>query len=158
MSEPSHAFGSATPGFPRRFTMPEQIRFQHCDPAGIAFFPRLDELLNAAFEDWCAAVDMPFTDLLLRDRLGFPLVHASIDFRGILRMGDRVLVHHHVREVGRSSIGFDVGIDAGERDCLRGTHTRVMTSLDSHRAVALPDRLRALLDVPTSPPLSSPAT
>ena len=146
--QPGH--GRDTPGFPRRFTMLEQIRFHHCDPAGIAFFARLDELLNAAFEDWCSAVDLPFSVLIAEQRSGFPLVHASVDYTGILRMGDEITVGHHVRESGRSSITFDVRIDAGDRACLSGTHVRVMTSLDTHRAVPLPARLQALLQETTS--------
>lgn len=146
--DPGH--GRDTPGFPRRFTLRETIRFHHCDPAGIAFFARLDELLNAAFEDWCDAIEMPFTELIGAQRCGFPLVHASIDYTGILRMGDEITVSHHVREAGRSSITFDVRIDAGERACLSGTHVRVMTSLDTHRSVPLPARLQALLQETTS--------
>jgi 4-hydroxybenzoyl-CoA thioesterase len=145
--DPGH--GRDTPGFPRRFTMREGIRFHHCDPAGIAFFARLDELLNAAFEDWCAAVDLPFSALMAEQRCGFPLVHASIDYTDILRMGDDVVVSHHVREARRSSIVFDVRIDAGDRPCLSGTHIRVMTSLDTNRAVPLPAGLLALLQETT---------
>ena len=143
MFDPGH--GRDTPGFPRRFSRREQIRFHHCDPAGIAFFARLDELLNATFEDWCAAVDLPFHELMSQQRSGFPLVHACIDYTDVLRMGDEVTIGHHVREARRSSITFDVRIDSGDRACLSGTHIRVMTSLETNRAVPLPDRLHALL-------------
>ena len=29
------------------------IRFSHCDPAGIGFYPRYVELVNEVVEDWC---------------------------------------------------------------------------------------------------------
>ena len=30
----------------------ERVRFGHCDPAGIVFYPRYFEMLNALVEDW----------------------------------------------------------------------------------------------------------
>lgn len=129
----------------RTFTVDALIRFQHCDPAGIAFFPRVDELLNAAFEDWCAAAGLPFATLMLRDQRGFPLVHATLDYLAPLRLGDEVRITLHVTEVGRSSVSFDVGVHRGDTACVRGQHVRVFTSLETHRAVALPDTLRASL-------------
>lgn len=129
----------------RAFRMDAPIRFQHCDPAGIAFFARIDELLNAAFEDWCAAAGMPFAQMMGRDRLGFPLVHASLDYLVPLRLGDVATVHLRVADVGRSSVTFDVRVTLGETACILGQHVRVLTSLETHRAVALPETLRAAL-------------
>ena len=43
------------------FTKQKVIRFSHCDPAGIVFYPRYVELCNEVVEDWFA------------DGLGFPL-------------------------------------------------------------------------------------
>jgi len=34
------------------FDMPVRIRFAHCDPAGIVFFPQYLVLTNALVEDW----------------------------------------------------------------------------------------------------------
>ena len=133
--------GANTPGFPRRFEVRERIRFHHCDPAGIAFFARLDELLNSAFEDWCAAVGLPFALLMQRDRCGFPLVHASIDYTGILRMGDIILVGHHVRELGRTSITFDVSFMcfswSSSFSCTCITYTYSSISLDNIKCYCL---------------------
>ena len=42
------------------FDMPVRIRFSHCDPAGIVFFPQYLVLTNALVEDWfteCLHVD-----------------------------------------------------------------------------------------------------
>jgi 4-hydroxybenzoyl-CoA thioesterase len=129
----------------RTYTMEALIRFQHCDPAGIAFFARLDELLNAAFEDWCAAIGLPFAELMGRQRRGFPLVHATLDYLAPLRLGDRATIVHHVAEVGRASVTFDVRIQRDGETCVRGQHVRVLTSLDTHRAVELPASVRAAL-------------
>lgn len=131
----------------RTFSVETPIRFQHCDPAGIAFFARLDELLNAAFEDWCSAAGLPFATMMQRDRRGFPLVHATLDYLAPLRLGDQVVVTQRVSAVGSASVTFDVSIMRGDVVCLRGQHVRVMTSLDTQRAVPLPASLREALGV-----------
>lgn len=137
----------------RTFTVEAPIRFHHCDPAGIAFFARLDELLNAAFEDWCAAAGLPFAALMGDQRRGFPLVHATLDYLVPLRMGDVAAVTLRVAQVGSSSVTFDVTIATGGSVCVRGQHVRVMTSLDTHRAVGLPAALREALGVGPAAPV-----
>lgn len=129
----------------RDFRMPATIRFQHCDPAGIAFFARLDELLNACFEDWCAEAGIPFARTMMTDRIGFPLVHATLDYRAPLLLGDVVEVSHRVTHVGHRSVTFAVAITRDGAVCVEGTHVRVTTSMDTHRAVPLPAIVRERL-------------
>ncbi len=135
------------------FRVAGRIRFQHCDPAGIAFFARLDELLNACFEDWCAAADIPFARMMGEERIGFPLAHASLDYRAPLRLGDEIEVQHRVVAVGRTSVTFAVAITRHGIPCVEGRHVRVMVSMDAGTAVPLPDALRAAL---ASAPANTP--
>lgn len=135
----------------RTFAVDTSIRFQHCDPAGIAFFARLDELLNAAFEDWCAAAGLPFATMMRTDRHGFPLVHATIDYRQPLMLGDQITITHTVRAVGQSSVTFGIAITSANGVCVEGTHVRVFISLDTQRAVPLPVALRDALAQPGAP-------
>ena len=37
---------------PPRFERPLRIRFGHCDPAGIVYFPQYLVMLNGLLEDW----------------------------------------------------------------------------------------------------------
>ena len=46
------------------FTVTQRVRFQHCDPAGIVFYPRYFEMLNATIEEW---FDDPPRPALRRD-------------------------------------------------------------------------------------------
>ena len=34
------------------FTTTRKVRFEHCDPAGIVFYPRYFEMINGTVEDW----------------------------------------------------------------------------------------------------------
>ena len=41
------------------------VRFQHCDPAGIVFYPRYLEMINQTVEEWFAAMGRAFPDMVL---------------------------------------------------------------------------------------------
>ena len=50
---------------PAVFQREQVVRFGHCDPAGIVFFPRYFEMLNELVEDWFAqALGLPFAVLI----------------------------------------------------------------------------------------------
>jgi 4-hydroxybenzoyl-CoA thioesterase len=134
------------PDFPWHYERADVIRFGYCDPAGIAYFPRLDELLNATFEDWCAAAGSPFRELMGAHRIGFPLVHATVDYHAPLRLGDAVTITQQVAVIGNASITFDLAIVRDTTRCLTARHVRVTVSMDEDRAVPLPITLRELFD------------
>lgn len=68
-----------------------RVRFQDCDPAGIAFFGKLFEYCHEAFEDFLRSRGAPL-DELLRSGLAAPIVHVDADFKKPLRHGDLVRV------------------------------------------------------------------
>ena len=56
------------------FVSDKQIRFHHCDPAGIVFYPQYFVLMNELVEDWFdRRLGIPFSDLHRDDRLGVPM-------------------------------------------------------------------------------------
>ena len=58
------------------------IRFGHCDPAGIVFFPRYYELLNAFIEDWFNdGLGVSYAALLGPRRVGLPTVQLQASTR-----------------------------------------------------------------------------
>ena len=53
------------------FVHQRKIRFSHCDPAGILYFPLAFDLLNAAVEDWFETeLGMPSGEFHMRHRVG----------------------------------------------------------------------------------------
>ncbi|MBI3791163.1 MAG: acyl-CoA thioesterase [Gemmatimonadetes bacterium] len=144
---------SARAALPWHFETEADIRFGYCDPAGIAYFPRLDELFNGLFEDWCTAVGIPLNTLILRDKIGFPLVHATVEYEAPLRLGDRVRLVQQVHAIGTSSLTVDVRIERGTVRCVSGRHVRVMMSLESASAMPILPAVRAQFatDPPNAP-------
>ena len=59
-----------------------KVRFQHCDPAGIVFYPRYFEMVNAVVEDWFEEMGEPFATLRTESALVVPTVQLGSDAGG----------------------------------------------------------------------------
>jgi 4-hydroxybenzoyl-CoA thioesterase len=93
---------------PRVYRSRIQIRFAHCDPAGIVFYPRYFEILNGVVEDWFAEeLGFSFQEIL-KSGLGIPTVHLNVDFIAPSRLGDELWVTLAVTGLGSSSVTIEV--------------------------------------------------
>ena len=133
------------------FEWPLRIRFAHCDPAGIVFFPQYLVMLNNLVEDWVTdALGVPYADLVGRRRTGLPTVSLQCEFTAVSRMGDDVLMGLSVEQVGGKSLTLQLGCRSDDELRMRARQVLVFTSLDTHRAIDIPGDLRAALDRFTS--------
>ena len=121
------------------FSQPCTVRFSHCDPAGIIFFPQYFVLLNGVVEDWFTqALGIDYTHLIGHQRIGLPTVSLQCDFLAPSRMGEQIEFKLRVGRIGKRSLTVDVecvGID-GIR--LRLRQVLVTTSLMDHRSIDIP--------------------
>jgi 4-hydroxybenzoyl-CoA thioesterase len=125
------------------FERAKRIRFSHCDPAGIIFYPRYAELLNEVVEDWFAdGIGIDFRTLIGEHRLGVPVVRLECDFLAPARFGDTLTFRLAVNAIGTSSVQLAIEALRGETPCLRAALKIVLTSLDSFRAVPIDDLWR----------------
>ena len=129
------------------FERPLRIRFAHCDPAGIVFFPQYLVMLNNLVEDWVGErLGVPYAELIGRRRIGLPTVNLQCEFSAVSRMGDDVVMGLSLERVGTKSITLLAGCRSGEELRMRVRQVLVVTSLDTHRAIDIPADLRAALD------------
>jgi len=129
-----------------RFERVYPIRFSHCDPAGIVFFPQYLVLFNHLVEDWFTeGLGVDYAQMLGARRIGLPIVRLECDFRAISRMGDAVTFGLVTERVGGRSL--TLALTARVADELRVTARQVLvfTDLDTHRAIDLPADVRAAL-------------
>lgn len=125
------------------FVSGKSIRFHHCDPAGIVFYPQYFVLMNELVEDWFEErLGVPFSTLHQHDRLGVPMGRVECDFLAPSKIGDRLAFELVVERLGNASIRLDVTARAGDEVRLRARLTLVLASLDTRRAVAIPPALR----------------
>ncbi len=126
------------------FTTRKHVRFGHVDPAGIAYFPRIYDYIHEAFEElWERHVGARYDRLILERRLGFPLVHSSVDFRAPLHFGDEALVAITCFQLGRSSLGLRYRFQVGGVECVDARMITACIDMDSFKSVAMPDEFRA---------------
>lgn len=119
------------------------IRFAHCDAAGIAYYPRLLEICDAAVEDWTEfALGVSRRMLHLQLGRGLPAVDLRTSFRSPLEIGDKLHINVALRKLGNSSATLELLGTSGSRDCFCATIVVVHMDLKERRAMPWPEDWR----------------
>jgi 4-hydroxybenzoyl-CoA thioesterase len=130
----------------RAFTTRQRVRFGHCDPAGIAFYPRYFEMCDAAVEDWCEAVlDSPRAAMHLERGLGLPTVDLHATFTAVSRLGDWLDIALTVEAVGRTSVSLRAEVSCEGEPRFTVNYKQVLMNLETTKSVPWPDDMRARL-------------
>jgi 4-hydroxybenzoyl-CoA thioesterase len=125
------------------FTHTVPVRFSHCDPAGIVYFPHYFDMFNGLIEDWYThELGVDYAELILNERHGFPFVHIETDFKIPSRMGEHLDLTLLLRRIGRSSLSIVIVGHVEGIERLRAHLVTAMVSLETHRSVELPAALR----------------
>ena len=125
------------------FSVEKAIRFHHCDPAGIVFYPQYFYLLSEAMEDFMAAAGKPQHEQINVLRRGWPIIKLDVDFVRMSRYGDVVTIDVHVKRIGGASLALDYVIRGPDGDRLQASTTVVHVDLATDRAITIPDDVRA---------------
>jgi 4-hydroxybenzoyl-CoA thioesterase len=132
------------------FTFAQPVRFADVDHAGIVYYPRFFHYFHLAFEElWRARMGArAYSELIDRDRVGFPCVHADCDFVSPLRFGDTAEIDVTIAKLGGKSLTFRYRVfRAGEPRTLAAEGRVVCAIVDLSRFVAItaPERVTAML-------------
>jgi len=131
----------------KSFSVERLIRFSHCDPGGIVYFVHFFDMCNGAVEDWFAEmIGIDFHDIHLVRRWGFPIVDTGCHFYRPCRLSDRLKLTLTIAKLGRSSIEFSVHGSVKGDEKFRARHKVAMISLDTYRAIPIPDDLRTKME------------
>jgi 4-hydroxybenzoyl-CoA thioesterase len=118
------------------------IRFAHCDPAGIVFFPQYFVMFNNFIEDWFnEELEIPYADYLGWRRLGLPTVSLSCEFLRPSKFGDKVKFGLSVHKLGSRSITLHISCFVNGEERLHAEQVLVTTSLETNKAVPIPPDL-----------------
>ena len=145
-SKAGHDTGDAGKG---KLTVRRIVNWGDCDPAGIVYTPRvldyacetidafLREELNASWWQVKSSGNGP----------GLPTVNAVCDFISIVRPDQSLELSLHIREIGRSSIAFEVeGMAEGNRLAFRVKLVSCAIDLVHYRPTPIPDWMRERLE------------
>lgn len=129
------------------FVKPLLVRFKHCDPAGIVFYPRYFEMINDLVEDWCAeGVGMSFGRMHMESGLGVPTANVECRFSAPSRLGDVLTQTLEVQKLGRTSMTLRVRFAGAANDTrLEATLVLVWVTLADGRPAAVPESLRTAI-------------
>ena len=129
------------------FTRSVPIRFSHCDPAGIVYFPHYFNMFNGLIEDWYGQeLGFDYAELITGDRYGFPIVHLECDFKIPSRIGEVIELTLLVERIGRSSLAIAIVCHRDNIERLRARMVTAMMSLETKKAVSMPDALRNAIE------------
>lgn len=95
------------------YRRPFKVMFQHCDPAGIVFYPRYFEMINATVEDFFEeAVGLSFAAMhgvaATGEAAGFgiPAARVGATFLAPSRLGEVLDVRLAIARLGRTALDF----------------------------------------------------
>ena len=147
-----------------RFERPLGIRFSHCDPAGIVFFPQYLVMVNALLEDWFnEGLGISYAELIGPRRVGTPTVRLECDFKAVSRMGDQVTMGLEVSHLGRSSLVLLIECRSPSELRFSARQVIVFTNLNTHQPMPIPEDVREAIELnylngfTVRPPASLPA-
>ncbi len=119
-----------------------QIEFNHCDPAGIVFYPRYFEMVNSVVENFFAdVVGRSFAQMHLGQGNGVPTVKIEAEFVAPSRLGEKVLFTLEIAKLGGASAEFAIRAALGAEERMRLRLTLVW--IEAGRAAPWPQEMRA---------------
>lgn len=122
-----------------------QIEFNHCDPAGIVFYPRYFEMVNSVIENFFAdVVGRSFAAMHFGASNGVPTVAMEAVFQKPSRLGEKVRFTLRVEKVGGSSV--KMWIEGHGADGLRLRVGMTLAWIDGMKAAPWPAEMRAALE------------
>ncbi len=125
------------------FTRSVPVRFSHCDPAGIVYFPHYFDMFNGLIEDWYGQeLGFDYAALITGSKYGFPFVHIECDFKVPSRIGEVIDLTLLVEHIGRSSLAIAIICHRDGVERLRARMVTAMISLETSKVVPLPQALR----------------
>ena len=122
------------------FQFPQKVLFKHCDPAGIAFYPRIFEMINDA-------VEAMFNDLLgwpfetMHAEYGVPTIAINIEFKAPSVHGDHLILQISILEIGRTSLSLNICALAKDTIRFEANHTLVCINSNG-KPVQWPEKIR----------------
>lgn len=125
----------------------QTVRFAHCDPAGIVFYPRFFEIAHEAKEEWFRdVIGVPFQQFVGTHGRGLPIVRLEADFFAASRHGDELDIAITVAHLGRSSLHLHYAIVCAGEPRVAIRTVIVQTDLRTGRPVPIDGELRQRIE------------
>ena len=125
----------------------QTVRFQHCDPAGIVFYPRYYEMLNLTVERFFEQqLGYSFNRMHQELQVTVPTVRMETDFLEASYLEDRLQFQMTLTRIGTSSLAFRISCKCGGEERLRTVVTLVCIDHGRKKATPWPEVIRARVE------------
>ena len=122
------------------------VRFSHCDPAGIIFFPHYFVMFNGLVEDWFNhALEIDYAGFITSRHMGLPMVNIQCDFVAPSKIGEVITLTLKIKRIGTSSLTLTVQAHLDDQMRVKAQLTLCVFSFKTRRATPIPDDLRQRL-------------
>lgn len=128
------------------FERPVRIRFSHCDPAGIVYFPQYLVMTNALVEDWFnEGLNIDYAHMIGKRRVGLPIVKLDCEFSRPSQMGETIMLTLNVAAIGRRSISIEIVGHCNGETRFRAKQVLVTISIESGSSIDIPSDIASAL-------------
>ncbi|MBL4906842.1 MAG: acyl-CoA thioesterase [Sneathiella sp.] len=125
------------------YSQQQKVLFQHCDPAGIVFYPRYFEMINGVVESWFEeGLNVSFADLHFKRDSAVPTVTINTTFKAPSRLGDVLELELTVKKIGGASLDLDVVASIADSRRFEATLTLVHVGRESGQPRPWPQDIR----------------
>ncbi len=123
------------------FTYNRTVRFQDTDAAGVVYFANVLAICHAAYEESLEASSINLKDFFTNPSVGFPIVHASVDFSRPMLVGDKLLISLIPQKIGVEKFEITYKITVGEVVVAKAITRHVCIDVSSRSKRELPDEI-----------------
>jgi 4-hydroxybenzoyl-CoA thioesterase len=128
------------------FDMPMPIRFAHCDPAGIVYFPQYLVMTNMLVEAWFnERLHIDYAQMIQARHVGLPIVKLECEFSKPSRMGETITLSLNVTRIGRRSLGLAIAAHGADGERFQSGQVLVFVSQESGQSIDIPTDIHAAL-------------
>ena len=122
------------------FTYNRTVRFQDTDAAGVVYFANVLGICHEA-EESLEASSINLKDFFTNPSVGFPIVHASVDFLCPMFGGDKLLISLIPQKIGVEKFEITYEITVGEVIVAKAITRHVCIDVSSRSKQELPDEI-----------------
>jgi len=129
------------------FVHEQLVRFSHCDPAGIVYYPWFLDMAHAVKEEWFErGLGYSHFVLIRERRIGTPTVNLQCDFLRPVEMGETLRWELRVAKLGNASVQLALSAKRNGEECVKLLQTVAFMNLDTRKAIPMPEDLRPRIE------------
>jgi 4-hydroxybenzoyl-CoA thioesterase len=137
------------------YRQPIRIEFNHCDPAGIVFYPRYFEMTNSLCESFFREVAGHSYAVMMANGEGVPTARMEVNFHAPSRLEEVLDWRLQVVKLGTTSIGFHIEAHGDGTHRVTADLVLVFVSTKDGRpqpwTPAMRAKITALMEAPDEP-------